>query len=642
MPSLLSSLVSLASHSRIPALLMTLDDSGHVAQVEATDNETTIIVTRPGSSAPVVDYGAPIEEPRQVLVSVAPIKGGKVDILSATLRTVGAYSPEVPAEYEPLPKGASVTAYRTVKTPAVPAKCPKLALPGGATVPTLDPVCFPPFPVSEDPSVSTCPAFPFAVVAREVGYAITEDGTRYGLNGLHLEKVTAEGTLVTDGIPSLVRACATDGSRLATYDTGALVTGDLPRKMLIPGKALDYLSRVFSTVDPSVTWYPRSFVALAKVEGWEVRVHVRLIDGEFPAYRSVIPRENYGTIKCDRATLLSAVRSMLPYAQDRASTITVAISLDGKSMYLHARSVDAGERHVSIPCEATRLVKTMRAEKGADPVPYLIPVQGYNATFLVDALSLGGPDVMLGVQHELSPVVVTDPSEPARYAIVMPIRVDIVTSEEQVEALCHGERLEPVTVKPSRKPSRKPTPTQVPESAPTHEVGELHTALNAARAETESVRSLLAGVRAERDALRAQVEGHAREIRALTVARDLAQDAVTALRLDLDAERATVASLRKATPGPVVEVAPVVEILSSPVVVVAPPRLVESSEVSALPVSPCTRAEDAPAAYARARAALREGNADSMRAALAGLPVWPSKKCDTLKAELSAALRQVA
>ncbi len=126
-------------------------------------------------------------------------------------------------------------------------------------------------------------------------FAIAQQDVRYYLNGLLLE--TRQGKL---------RAVATDGHRLALSETPASVHSEFQSQVIVPRKGIVELMRLFDNSDTPVE------VAIGtnhlRVTGDDFTFTSKLIEGRFPDYERVIPRNGKKVLLLERDMLKSALQ----------------------------------------------------------------------------------------------------------------------------------------------------------------------------------------------------------------------------------------------------------------------------------------------------------------------------------------------
>ncbi len=146
-------------------------------------------------------------------------------------------------------------------------------------------------------------------------------------------------------LTGVLMAAEGEGLRLVSTDSYRLVVRDLPgtsvlsgdQAVLVPSRALAELNRVFGDAeDVSLRLGERD--ARFSVGGTEVMT--RLIEGEFPNYRGLIPDSHPNILTVNRAELLDAVRRVRLMAQE-ATPIRLNMSADG--LELVAVTQDVGQ-----------------------------------------------------------------------------------------------------------------------------------------------------------------------------------------------------------------------------------------------------------------------------------------------------------
>ena len=229
-------------------------------------------------------------------------------------------------------------------------------------------------------------------------FAVATDDVRYGLNGVHLESVDGE-----DG--PRVRFVATDGHRLASAQ--ASYEGDLvitPRT-LIPRKALSVMRKLLEGGDQQVELsFGDGAIRLSRPGQtfW-----FRLLDGEFPDYNAVVPREHKMRARVVRDGFSSTLRRVMILVADRARA--VRFGFGDAELEIEVHNVDRGEVKEQLPVEIEGEAMTV----------------GFNARFLQEVLGvLRGDAVVMESSNPLAPCLVRDPDDPDAFFVVMPMRLD--------------------------------------------------------------------------------------------------------------------------------------------------------------------------------------------------------------------------
>jgi DNA polymerase-3 subunit beta len=185
---------------------------------------------------------------------------------------------------------------------------------------------FPAFPsVSFDDSWK-CSAQDLQKLIGHVAFAASTEESRPILNGVLWELR-----------PERMRMVATNGHRLARMDV-PVEGGAEEADLIVPPKALEQIRRGFDSDQE---------IEIAKSENHlgfrsaTTQIFTRLIEGPYPNYEQVIPRENDKNLTVDKAALIAALRRMSIVASDQ--THRVRVGLANGSCKLSVQTPDLGE-----------------------------------------------------------------------------------------------------------------------------------------------------------------------------------------------------------------------------------------------------------------------------------------------------------
>ena len=259
---------------------------------------------------------------------------------------------------------------------------------------------YPPFPRAE--KVNFVPVEPSTLLEmiEKTQFAISADETRHNLNGVFFET----------GEENSVRMVATDGHRLSLVQRTLEGQFNLKRGVIVPRKGLLELRRLLSEDQTGICELGFTDTSGVFRRG-DVTMVMRLIDGTFPDYMQVIPKEADRTVTVDRPRLLDTLKRMSLLSSDR-STNAVRFELQEGSLKVTSQNPDLGDAKEEIPV----------TYKG-------LPMQiGFNARYLMDVLQVVDAEQMkVELCDELSPGVLKpagDPGPGARYtAVIMPMRI---------------------------------------------------------------------------------------------------------------------------------------------------------------------------------------------------------------------------
>ncbi|MDK2744458.1 MAG: DNA polymerase III subunit beta [Nitrospira sp.] len=237
---------------------------------------------------------------------------------------------------------------------------------------------------------------------RKTLFAAGDNDARYILNGLLV-------TLVATDKKTTLRLVGTDGHRLAVaeQEVGKAGSKGIPQeiKAIIPKKAaheIRHLLEEGGDSDPLIG-FSKNLMIFRKSG---LLLTSRLMEGNYPNYQQVIPKESGKHISVNRAELESALRRVSVLSKDKASAVKVSFT-SGK-MTLFSSSPDYGEATEELPA---------RYEGDALNT-------GFNARYLLDTFSvMDGDTVSLQMDTPLSPCLIQEPESPGFKCVVMPIKI---------------------------------------------------------------------------------------------------------------------------------------------------------------------------------------------------------------------------
>ena len=244
---------------------------------------------------------------------------------------------------------------------------------------------------SPAPNAVTLPAAEFAEALRQVVRAASTDEARPILTGVLL---AAEG----DGL----RLVATDSYRLAVRDLQGASVLAADQKVLIPSRALNELQRVLGGAQELTL---RLGEREATFEVGTTRVTTRLIEGEFPNYRQLIPPSYPNKLTVSREALLNAVRRVKILARD-ATPVRLQITADNLRLTAVAQDVGNVDDELDATSEGAELTVA------------------FNPDYLLSGIDAAAADeITLETLDALKPAVVRGAGKPDFLYLLMPVRV---------------------------------------------------------------------------------------------------------------------------------------------------------------------------------------------------------------------------
>ena len=177
---------------------------------------------------------------------------------------------------------------------------------------------------------------------RKVSYAQSTDENRYILNGVFFEFSSGKLTLV-----------ATDGRRLAKCEQ-KLEGSEKTLALILPARTITELSRLLKSggkvhVSNNERQVGFTIDIPTNDEGLVDRIQLvsKVVEGNYPNYRQVIPKEAGSKVRLEREKLLESVQRAALMTDDRNNTIRMSVSKKSQNLEISAKS-DSGEAHEPI------------------------------------------------------------------------------------------------------------------------------------------------------------------------------------------------------------------------------------------------------------------------------------------------------
>jgi DNA polymerase III subunit beta len=201
----------------------------------------------------------------------------------------------------------------------------------------IDPSEFPDVAAFADKDYISIPGKSLKTAIQRTVFAADVESTRYALGGVLLDHKGSELTLA-----------ATDSRRLAVSRVPCTVHGSVAgegSQPIVPSKAMALIERNITDADQDVQ------IALHRndvlVKAGSATVYSRLVEGRFPRYQDVIPREGKHKIELVAGPFLSAVRQAMIVTNEESRGVDFKFS--GDSLTLSSVGADIGTSRVELP-----------------------------------------------------------------------------------------------------------------------------------------------------------------------------------------------------------------------------------------------------------------------------------------------------
>ncbi|MDR1561150.1 MAG: DNA polymerase III subunit beta [Holosporaceae bacterium] len=223
-------------------------------------------------------------------------------------------------------------------------------------------------------------------------FSMSPEENRHNLNGIYLHKDDEK-----------LKAASTDGHRLSVSetptDTKENIQGVIISKKMVFDlkKFLDVCQgEVVITFNANQIQFTLGNVVFIS----------KLVDGKFPEYKRVIPEMSGDFFIINRASFTEIVDRVSVISDDKVKSVKLELTKNNLSCTAVSGKIGNGRDEVDV-------IYTGQEWKG-----------GFNASYLLDiAQTLQGEKLKIYVKESLSPILITDESEPESMFVVMPMRI---------------------------------------------------------------------------------------------------------------------------------------------------------------------------------------------------------------------------
>jgi DNA polymerase-3 subunit beta len=272
----------------------------------------------------------------------------------------------------------------------------KLTLQGGKSRFTLQTLPSDDFPLVQEAAdfgpMFSVPQKALKGLINQVHFAMAVHDIRYYLNGILF---VAEGKSLT--------LVATDGHRLALAQ--ATLEVDIPKQeVILPRKTVLELQRLLKDEDTAIEMRFAGNQAKFVFSGMEFVT--KLVEGKFPDYNRVIPKNHKNHVTLGRAPLLASLQRAAILTSEKFKGVRV--------------NIEPGTlRIASSNAEQEEAKEELEIDYGGDAIEI-----GFNVTYLIDALSnMSVEMIKMELQDTNSSALITVPEQAGFKYVVMPMRI---------------------------------------------------------------------------------------------------------------------------------------------------------------------------------------------------------------------------
>ena len=230
-------------------------------------------------------------------------------------------------------------------------------------------------------------------------YSVSNDETRYHLNGVYFERSNEK----SDG---QFRMVATDGHRLSLVDhfEDKGQTGDDVQGVIIPRKGLNEVRKILDASNSEFEMAVEGAQLIVKSD--KTILMVRLIEGKYPNYKQLIPKNLNKTVMVKKDQFSSCLKRVSLLSNQKSKGITLSLS-EGK-LEISSNNPELGDAREEIEVDYSG--NEMKI--------------GFNAKYIIDILnSCNDDEIDINLNDQLSPGMLQPHGNQSYTCVVMPMRI---------------------------------------------------------------------------------------------------------------------------------------------------------------------------------------------------------------------------
>ncbi len=253
---------------------------------------------------------------------------------------------------------------------------------------------FPSLPSGADGTSYTLDSSTVLNMIYKIQHCMSTDENRYNLNGIYIEQ-PKEAT---------IRMVATDGHRLSLIDRVVEDNWKLEKGVIFPRKGINELKSLLETSEGNVEI--KIGKKNASIFKDNVSLVLRLIDGDFPPYSQVLPKNMGKIVSCNKVELTKALKRVSVLSSEHSRGVNFEISPN--NMTIRCSNPDFGEASEELNCSYKG--ETFKV--------------AFNSKYFIDTLNvLDDETITLELKDDVSPCMFRSEFDRGFTSVIMPMRL---------------------------------------------------------------------------------------------------------------------------------------------------------------------------------------------------------------------------
>ena len=236
----------------------------------------------------------------------------------------------------------------------------------------------------------------FLSLLNKTKISISNDDTRHYLNGIYLHATQSNKNTFLTGV-------ATDSHRLSS---SSIIVNNIKNfaSIIIPRKTVFQLCSLLDTVEDKLTLQASS--SKIKFSIGKINLISKVIDGKFPDYQKVVPKENNKTLSVSCSDFINSVERVASVSIDRKEGVKLELSRNKLNLSVNSTNSGDGNEVVAAQYDGEDLII------------------GFNSKYLIDIASeIEDKNLTFSLKNSTSPVLVLDNSDKNSFYVIMPMKI---------------------------------------------------------------------------------------------------------------------------------------------------------------------------------------------------------------------------
>jgi DNA polymerase-3 subunit beta len=237
---------------------------------------------------------------------------------------------------------------------------------------------FPPLQAFKEDKKVALPQDTLRGMFKKTSFAISTDEARYVLNGIFISLKDHKMTMV-----------ATDGRRLALVDEEIDISDNSHGEFILPAKAVNELTRLLQDKGEVEVRYAENQASftLKDEKNSSILIVTRLVEGNYPNYRQVIPSETKERVTLAREDFMHALRRAEIMTSDKANSVKLSFTRNKLEITANAPEVGEAKESLAVNYKGPEMAIAFNPKYVIDPLSALVNDEVYLE--LIDELSPG-------------------------------------------------------------------------------------------------------------------------------------------------------------------------------------------------------------------------------------------------------------